>query len=192
MRVMNIGVNNKVVANNRLATSGSKKSNTNPSFGTRVYKATFEEFFDGYYRSSSNQKTFKTLMQSAISAKFANIDGMVKKHFDPDSYYSVMSGLIKNKEPYKKLNNISYNSPICLVSVGKVPLVTVINFGYQGNFLDLLFGEVTQDTRICFHGIGNDRNKIICLGCDNNGKHTKTLSSDGLGTLMAGINLQNL
>ena len=186
MRVSSIGINNSISVKN------NKKVQNNPSFGRTQYAQWFGKFFDGACKYHSNSSTYETLMLRALDTKGAIVDKFVNTHFKPYYYYDMMSSFRQKKPIYKTISDNCYESPTWLIKNGNDVLVSVVSFNDHGNFLDLLFGETVPDTRICFHGINEYKDHVICLGCDKDGKHFRSITRNGIGTLIAGEIGKNL
>lgn len=165
--------------------SQASQSLNNTSFKSANYKAAFAKYYNSSVYSTSNAKVFSELMRAAQNARGAVVDDIAKVFMKPDEYSTIMNGFRSKGPVYKDLNDASYHKPLWLVRKAGETLSSVVNFGTQGGFFDVITGNAKQDTRICFHGIDQYANKIICLGKDVNGNDIRIYSDSGIGTIIA-------
>ena len=158
-----------------------------PSFKRARYLSTFAKYFNDLEKNVSNEQKFRELMSSARNAQGSIIDDVAQVFFKPEDYNKIMEGFRKGRLVYDSLNSCTYLKPVWLVKNGDDPLVSVVNFGYQGGLFGALTFNLSHDTRICFHGIDKYEKCIICLGKDNNGNDTQVKTSDGINILIAGL-----
>lgn len=185
MRVSSTGINNSIGVKN------NKKVQDNPSFGRQQYKRVFSEFFNTGHLYS-NSVNYEILMRRAITSKGAILDKFINSYIPVDRYYDLMYSFRAKKPVYETISENSYFKPTWLVKNGNDVLVSVVNLGNHGNFFDNLFGNPPENTRICFHGIDEYKNYVLCLGQDKNNKDDRILTRDGIGNLISAIKLQNL
>ena len=176
------------------------------SFKRYQYATAFAKYFDGPMKNAKNEQTFKELMSRALQGYRMESPAFVKEYFEPGQYKNIMydfrfgkdqvigSGILRtviSKEVYRNLRDQSYRDPHALVTLDGSPIVSIVNFGYQGTLADFLFQfdfKLPQDTRICFHGIDKYEDCIICLGKDVDGIDSRVTTKEGIGAIVrAGI-----
>ena len=183
MYVSRVNVVNKTL-NYKYNSVNNKKVQENPSFQRAKYAAAFAKYFDGSERNASNAKTYEELMTLARRASGAVIDEVAEKYFTPDVYNGAMYSLRHGQEIYGKLIDSTYHKPVWLVRNGFTTVASVFNMGTQGNILDIIFGKSLNDARICFHGLDNYKDCVICLSRDYDGHECRVTSRTGLGTII--------
>ena len=182
MYISPIMMSNRSVIQRKTSVQNNRRIQQAPSFKSAEYTKAFMKYFDG--PTTSNVQIYKELMSKAQSIKGVVIDDIAKLFFKPDDYNRAIEGSRERKPVYDSLNDSSYRKPVWLVKSGNTPLVTIFNMGIQGGLLDLLFMNLHQDLRICFHDINNTDN-VICLGRDNDGKDYCLKTTDGIRTIIA-------
>lgn len=166
-----------------------KATQTNTNFKSAEYAKAFTKYFEGPV--VPNEQIYRDLMTKAQKIRGALVEDIAKVFFKPEDYNRALEGSRKKAPVYNAINESCYRKPAYLVKSGNAILVTVVNMGYQGNFLDLLFSNVHNDLRICFHD-ANDYKKVICLGQDNNGKDRCIISRDGISTIISAETLSKI
>jgi len=154
-----------------------------PSFKNANYKAAFSRYYNSGMSQASNEQIFRDLMSRAMKARSAKVEQTARNYFKPDSYNDIMNQFRADYSFYGKMNSDCHHSAKWIIP----NFVSIVNFGSQGGFLDFIIGEMTQDTRICFHGLDGDKNKVICLGKYHNGNDSRVYTEDGIGTLITAI-----
>ena len=165
----------------------TQKIQENPSFKKSNYMAAFKKYFDGELKNASNERTYRELMSNARLIHGAYVDEFCKKKFGPTDYNKAMNALRENRKDYSIVNDATYRDPKAFIKKEDNPIVSVMNIGYQGNILEAIFGRATQDTRICFHGLDEYKNCVICLGRNNKGEDYRIISYDGVYKLLSAI-----
>ena len=151
------------------------------------YFSRFITYFKAPVEQYSNKEIFKGLMEVAVKG-FADFEetNFIQKYFRPDRYNQIMESFRNGDDVYDNISDNSYHKPSWLLCNEKEDrgVVSVVNFGRQGGLFNLIFGNSSIDTRICFNGISSYKDCVICLGRDNEGNDYRMITEDGLGTLI--------
>ena len=182
MYISPISAANNAVIQRKQTVQNNRKVQCNPSFKSAEYTRTFMKYFNG--ATASNEQIYRELMSKAQNVRGAVVDDIAKLFFKPEDYNRAIEGSRNSKPVYDSLNDASYRKPVGLVRSGSNHFVTIFNMGTQGGWLDLLFANLHQDLRICFHDINNFK-KVICLGRDNDGKDFCVKTSEGIETIIS-------
>lgn len=182
MYISPIMMSNRPVIQRKTSVQNDRRVQQIPSFKSAEYTKAFMKYFNG--PTAPNEQIYRELMSKARNIKGVVIDDIAKLFFKPEDYNRAIEGSRERKPVYDTLNDCSYRKPVGLVKNGDSYIVSVFNMGTQGGWLDLLFANLHQDLRICFHDINNLDN-VLCLGRDNDGKDYCVKTTDGIRTIIS-------
>ena len=183
MYVSSVNLFNSSRVNKSVNSNNCQKVQNNPNFKRSAYKAAFAKYFNG--TRVSNEQVYRELMSRAQKASGAVVDDIASVFFKSGDYYKVMNGFRNGQPVYDTLNDNSYHTPVWLVKNGNSVVSTVVNFGRLGGFFNTIVGNSKQDTRVCFHGLDEYKDCVICLGKDFYGNDTFSITHQGINTIIA-------
>ncbi|MBO5737775.1 hypothetical protein J6R97_00360 [bacterium] len=158
-----------------------------PSFKSAEYKEAFKRCYNRIASSYvyDNEGIYKELMTKIVKMEGFNAHESYKHLFTPNSYYSLIMGL-REEQPdiFSDLNYNGYEKPFLIMRKNDKPLVSILNLGALGNMFQQIFNR-KSNSFVCFHGLDEQKDLVICLGQNYHNKPIQYISDEGIGSIIS-------
>ena len=158
-----------------------------PSFKSAEYKEAFKRCYNRIASAAiyDNEGIYKELMTKIVNMEGFNAHNSLKHLFSPNSYYSSIMGL-REEQPriFSDLNFNSYERPFLIMRKNDEPLVSILNLGALGNMFQQIFHR-KSNSFICFHGLEEYKDHVICLGQNYHNEAIQRISKEGIGSIIS-------